>query len=365
MARLSELEYAKLAALLSPAALFVSTFAAGLTPPTASDPKAWEQWLVGLAEDKLAAFLDKLPANDDVRAAAATLRSTPSALADETPHLVLKGPDGRGLPVVDRIDIWKHLKSLHTGGYRILQVRGQSRVGKSYIRWLVQEYCNALGGGHDVRYHDLVGVLSLKQIALNVVERLGGKIDIKDPDSTNTTPQAWARGVADLIFPRIIADGQKTRWLVFDHFERVKSDEATLFFAQLADLVAVAARDPDVRNGPRLVLIDHGVELTDIARLFAVGTEVRIANTSDVERFVRLCNNNNIDLVDKAKEIYTAARSTADQLMKEIRDQDPNAVVTDPFMRLLQLELEKFLRGDDDDDGDGGDHGDEGSGGSQ
>jgi hypothetical protein len=125
----SELELDRLAELLAPAGILVRPIAVGMmlaAPPPSDAQAGWRAWFASLCDDEIAALLARLPANPELMATAATLGPR-TAIGDEAPHILLKG-----MPIVDRIEVWTKLPALMNGAQRILQISGATKVGKSY-----------------------------------------------------------------------------------------------------------------------------------------------------------------------------------------------------------------------------------------
>jgi hypothetical protein len=240
-------------------------------------------WLEKLNDAQLLAVLDILGDNELARAL--RVRLTPvaaPAVNAPAPHVILTG-----LPVVDRVEIWSRLQSLHTGRPRILAIRGERGTGKTYTKWLVLEFCSRLGAPHvALQPVDLEGVFTLESIASDLLASLGAPGVLKPFEEAHSTAKAWARSVSRQVFQYLSARGA-ARWLVFDHFERTtRSEAAIVFFLQLAEQVALSFRSPD---GPRLVLIDHGIDVPPAARGVSVEEEVRMPNSTDIATFVGAC----------------------------------------------------------------------------
>jgi hypothetical protein len=208
----------------------------------------------------------------------------------------------------------------------------------------VLELCNRLGVGHEVRYQDLQGVLSLRQIANNIITKLGRASVVDNPQDADTTRDAWSRDLADRVFTLVTAREDRTQWLVFDHFERVKQRDGIIFFSAFAEQIALAATNPNIPNGPRLILIDHGVELTAVARMRAIDARVRPVDEPDVTRFVTMCGLPDASAQATAAALFSTARSLANEQLAQLEADDPGAVNPDPFMQVLGSALQEFLR---------------------
>ena len=348
--KLSDLQLGQLAALLAPAGAVID--ALELAPPLPDCPATgdlalWRTWLAALPTAQLADLLEELPANPEFTPLIAVLRldaapqPAPAAAAEDPPHVVL-----RGTPVVDRRDIWAHLRALHRGDKRILQVRGGKSAGKTHVRWLVHEQCNRFGRGHEVRYTDLDGAKALRHMVTGVLAGLPAPALLADNEFADSTPDGWARALARHLFQALVhVPPLLTRWLVFDHFERAqKSTASVVFFAELAQEIALAAYDPNLDNAPRLVLIDHGVDLPEVATPFSLEAEVRPVTLTDIESFVRQCRPGwTAEAQKEARRLHDEARDEANQLIAQLRAADPTAVPHDPFMNSLRRKVAALL----------------------
>jgi len=278
-----------LAALLAPAIdLLVPAGNRADLPPLAiaPDTAAVKTWLAAMSDAQTLALLARLPEPPHPRAVSARARldaRAHAAVVAGAPHQIL-----HGMPVVDRVEIWSRLLSMQAGALRILTIRGEERTGKTYSKWLVVEFCNRLGPPHEAPLpFDLDGARSLEAIAADIVGAIGGQESWPKFNDAHSTPKKWGGTVARNVYQQVTRTGRIV-WLVFDHFERAtKSDEAIAFFSVLAEQVALETGLG--KEGPRLVLIDHGVDVPPVARGITAGEEVRLATLSDIEVFVRAC----------------------------------------------------------------------------
>jgi hypothetical protein len=193
-----------------------------------------------------------------------------------------------------------------------------------------------------VRYFDLDGAKSLAYIAGDIVAQLRPPITLRARDLAHSTDRAWASSTARQVYEALRhAEPPLTRWLVFDHFDRARSDDAIVFFAVLAEQVALAASDPNVTHGPRLVLIDHGVPLPDVARPVAAEVVVSRVTVPDLEQFGRRCRST--WTAADARRLFEDVRAAADAAIDDLQRAAPGVSVADPFMDMLCKRLHALL----------------------
>ena len=271
----------------------------GLEVPTDLTADAIRSWLVSLNDEQLQIALMPFERNPQIARALARITSPAPPRSGRSWFV-------NGRPVVDRHSLFDRLASMAEGTKRVLYVRGTQFSGKTYSKFVVQDF--AQQSGHQYADIDLIGALSLEA----VLEQTRSWLQPQSPAPTfaanQSTEDNWARSCAQHVFTSATS-ANATRdgawWLVFDHFDQAKPTTAMIAF--FLRLVEIAALQRPSSSMMRLVLIDHSVPSPLSARQNSVEDLVRFPGEDDVREFYRATSNlKEADIEAKVTELWKA-----------------------------------------------------------
>jgi len=224
----------------------------------------------------IAAFEAKKPNNPDVKAFVSSLTVAVAAAAN--PYGVCFA-DNR--PFVNRSTLRVTLRSLITGGPRILVVRGEPRSGKTYTGNLIKYLASNVG--FEVVTVNLVKYAAGRDVSpVDIGDALARQMGLgKPPELGNEQLSRWTLAYFDWLVGQLRPrdGGAKTWWIVIDGFQSISVPQAVNDFID-----ELAARVDATLLSTRVTLISYERELpAEVGPIIAedVTSEITVDDLSD------------------------------------------------------------------------------------
>lgn len=272
-----------------------------------------EKWLQSLDDATLRTVLGNLVQVPVVVAALSKLAPAASASTPQggpRPH----GPWRFALglyPTVNRDPFWTNLQAMLDTPKRILVVRGDPGVGKTFTGEIMLKELPRQNKAVPIQvvYLRVNGANSIENIVNGILQRLKLPVaDLPTLDAHRSTDvgakkEWWIREMVDQLLIRIHDDVTRQVWLALDgHAKDGAHAELTMFFTELVNQAAQWATEP---NGFRLILIDHpDVVAQGPTRFLVLREEVRVATEADVVLFLDDVFGKKPEHVDRAASIW-------------------------------------------------------------